>query len=109
MKYIFSKAQKLEMLKCAHEVDKLVQLFKKVHGTLVFSSSLPPIGWSSREGGDSVGHHGRVPPLEQHPEPRPGVADRFSLLLPIMPRQGPSKLPHLVHSNFMPAPKCLGS
>ena len=67
MKYIFSEAQKLEILKCAHEVDKLVQLFKKVHGTLVFSSSLPPISWSSREGGDSVGHHGRIPPLEQHP------------------------------------------
>ena len=35
------------------------------------------------EGGDPVGHHGRVAPLEKHPKPGPSVADGLPLLLPV--------------------------
>ena len=82
---VYFEAQKLGQFgKCAHAVKSCGTLILKLQGT-VKSISLPPISWGSGEGGDPVGHHGRVPPLEQYTKSRPSVADSLSLLLPIVP------------------------
>ena len=63
----------------------------------------PPIYIWGREAWNPVCHHGRITPLEEDSQSRPGVTDGLSFFLAIVPGQCRGQLLHLVLSHLVPS------